>query len=99
MPALIEPETLTNLEPFRAALLDFINNVLPALDRRPKLQWRVEPDTPLFETGLIDSLAILHLMAFVEQFTRRVVPPRMVLMKHFRTVSAIVETFGMEEET
>ena len=53
----------------------------------------------MFETGLIDSLAILHLMAFVEQFTGRPVPPRMVVMKHFRTVQAIAETFGIEEET
>jgi acyl carrier protein len=97
MPALIEPETLTNLDEFRTALLDFIHDVLPTLDRRPRQQWRVETDTPLFETGLIDSLAILHLMAFVEQFTGRAVPPRRVVMKHFRTANAIVETFGMEE--
>src|SRR5437879_6052381 len=99
MPALIEPETMTNSDQFRAALLEFINNALPTLDRRPKQQWRVESDTLLFESGMIDSLAILHLMAFVEQFTGRAVPPRMVVMKHFRSVSAIVETFGMQEET
>jgi len=95
---LIEPKPLTHRERFRTALLDFINNALPELDRSPRQQWRVEPDTPLFETGLIDSLAILHLMAFVEQFTGRPVPPRLVVMNHFRTVQAIAETFGLEEE-
>ena len=99
MPVLIEPEPLTNSERFRTALIEFINDALPELDRRPRQRWRVEPETPLFETGLIDSLAILHLMAFVEQFTGRPVPPRMVVMKHFRTVQAIAEAFGIEEET
>ena len=98
MPALIQSEPENPLDPLRTALLDFINNALPELDRRPRQRWRVEPDTLLFETGLIDSLAILHLMAFVEQFTDRPIPARMVVMKHFRTVDAIAETFGTEEE-
>jgi acyl carrier protein len=94
MNALLPSEALSRRELFRAALLRFINDALPELDRRPKQRWMVDANTPLFETGLIDSLAILHLMAFVEYFTGRSVPPRMVVMKHFRTVNAIVETFG-----
>lgn len=98
MNALMPLETPSHRGLFCAALLRFINDALPELERRPKQRWIVDANTPLFETGLIDSLAILHLMAFVEHFTGRPVPPRMVVMKHFRTVNAIVETFGSEEE-
>ena len=98
MNTLMPSETLSQRALFCGALLRFINEALPELDRRPKQRWTVDANTPLFETGLIDSLAILHLMAFVEHFTDRSVPPRMVVMKHFRTVNAIVETFGPGEE-
>jgi len=75
---------MTNRDEFRRALLGFVNHP------------RVTADTPLFETGLIDSLAILNLIAVVEQATGRHVPARMVVMKHFRTIDSIVDTFGKE---
>ena len=77
---------------FKESLVDFINRKLPGLHEL-KAQPNVNGSTPLFESGLIDSLGILHLIAFVERATGRVIPTRMVVMKHFRTVDAIAETF------
>jgi acyl carrier protein len=78
---------------FEAALLRFINIVLPTLDRRGRTWAPVTADTPLFESGLLDSLSILHLIAQVEQLTGCPVPDHLVVMKHFRSVQAIATTF------
>jgi putative drug exporter of the RND superfamily len=68
------------------------------LHLHPKM--RIEPDvtaaTPLFATGLIDSMAILHLIAFVEDAIGRGILPEEVVMKHFASVGAIAETFWLE---
>ena len=78
---------------FETALLRFINDVLPTLDRHGRTWSPVAVDTLLFESGLLDSLSILHLIAQVEQLTGSPVPDHLVLMKHFRTVQAITTTF------
>lgn len=78
---------------FETALLRFVNEVLPTLDRRGRRWSPVAVDTLLFESGLLDSLSILHLIAQVEQLTGHPVPDHLVLMKHFRTVQAITATF------
>jgi acyl carrier protein len=75
---------ITEKEQFRKSLLAFINHPSATVD------------TALFERGLIDSLAILNLIALVEQTTGHPVPPRMVVMKHFRTINSIVDTFWKE---
>jgi acyl carrier protein len=75
-------------------LVRFINDVLPEIHPRVKRRPQVKHDTPLFEDGRIDSLAIVHLMAFIEETTGRRIPPRMVVMKHFRSVDAICAAFG-----
>jgi acyl carrier protein len=54
---------------------------------------RIEPDTPLFRDGLIDSLKILQLIAFIEIKTGRTIPDREVVMEHFRTVRNIEQRF------
>jgi len=76
------------------ALIRFINDVLPEIHTGLRERPHIDRHTCLFESGLIDSLGILHLMAFVEKTTGRKIPPRMVVMKHFRTVEAICRTFG-----
>jgi acyl carrier protein len=81
-------------EAFAKALCEFINHELPS--RHPKI--RREPgvsfDTPLFAQGLIDSMAILHVIAFVEDLSGQPIPTEKVVMKHFQTVAAITESFG-----
>ena len=78
---------------FSAALCAFINHELPLLHAKMSTAPGVTLETPLFATGLIDSMAILHLIAYVEDATGRSISPEEVVMKHFATVAAIVEAF------
>ena len=82
---------------FRQALLEFINVRLPQM-RELKHRPQVGASTPLFDSGPIDSLGILHLIAFIEETTGRKIPTRLVTMEHFRTVDAICASFAAEEE-
>ncbi len=79
-------------------LLIFLNEILPGLERKrkkpPTVRGKAEGDTLLFESGLIDSLSILHLMAFVEKESGHEIPPEMITMKHFQTPRTIVESFS-----
>ena len=79
---------------FAEALCAFINHELPALNPRMVADPRVGPDSPLFSTGLIDSLAILHLVAWVENATGAPVRIDQVVMRNFQTVAAITAAFG-----
>lgn len=81
-------------EAFAVALRDFINVELPRLYPKMNDTPNVTDDTLLFATGIIDSMAILHLIAFVETATGRPVPPEKVVMKHFQSVAAIADTFS-----
>ena len=54
----------------------------------------VDEDSYLFEDGLIDSLKILQLIAFVEIETGRSIPDAEVVMEHFRSVRTIARRFG-----
>lgn len=78
---------------FAARLCAFINTDLPRLNPRMGQSPNVDTLTPLFATGIIDSLAILHLIAWVEQTTGRTIPIGEVVMKNFQTVAAITATF------
>ena len=84
----------------RARLLHFLNCVLPGLtDRNAPWPEPILADTYLFQTNLIDSLAIIQLVAFIEETTGHDIPMRMVVMKNFQTVNAIVEAFTENEQT
>jgi acyl carrier protein len=72
-----------------AGLLGFVRSDL--LDGRPV---PIDPDTYLFDDGMIDSLKILRLIAFIEERTGRRLEDHEIVMAHFRTVRAIVATFG-----
>ncbi len=88
------PGVHASREAFERALCDFINRELPALHPKVRQNPDVKPDTLLFAQGLIDSMAILHIIAFVEKAAGRGIPTEKVVMKHFQTVAAIAETFG-----
>jgi len=81
-------------EAFADALRYFINHDLPRLDRHGRTWEPVTMDTPLFESGRLDSLSILHLIARIEELTGQAVPDQLVVMKHFRTVEAMTAAFG-----
>ena len=70
-------------------LLDFIRGEL--LRNRGAT---IDVDSYLFDDGLIDSLKILQLIAFVEIETGRSIPDAEVVMEHFRSVRTIARRFG-----
>ena len=73
-------------------LLNFVNQQL--LRDSPH---KVQPDTPLFDDGLVDSLKILQLIAFVESKTGRTIPDGEVVMSNFRSVQTIAGHFFHEQ--
>jgi len=85
-----------NRAAFEQALCDFINLELPALSPKTPRNPGVTPSTALFATGIIDSMAILHVIAFVERATGGDITTDKVVMKHFQTVTAIAESFWTE---
>lgn len=82
-----------SLEAFAAALCRFVNEELPRLHARLPGSPGVEPDTPLFATGLLDSLAVLHVVGFVEDALGRRLGIEEVVMSRFRDVGTIARTF------
>ena len=54
----------------------------------------VDADTYLFDAGMIDSLKILRLIAFVEMQIGRKIADREVVMERFRSVRAMADWFG-----
>lgn len=81
---------------FERALLDLVGRGLSSRRRRTA-PVAVDAHTPLFESGLVDSLAILELIAFVERATGRPIPPRQVHMRHFGTIDRICTAFWQQE--
>ena len=58
------------------------------------MQWQpVDRHTPLFEQGRLDSLAVLHLIAAIEDMTGQPVPDRLVSMKYFQTIQTLTDAF------
>lgn len=74
---------------FETRLLVFVRDELLGTSGRP-----VDEETYLFDDGLVDSLKILQLIAFVEIETGQTIPDRDVVMANFRTVRAIARRFG-----
>ena len=54
----------------------------------------IDADTYLFDDGLVDSLSILNLIAFLELRIGRSIPDQEVVMENFRTVRAMDRRFG-----
>lgn len=56
----------------------------------------IRADTPLFESGLIDSIRILELIAWTEEAIGKTIPDARIRMDNFRTVARIAEVFVEE---
>ena len=54
---------------------------------------RVDADTPLFATKLLDSLKVLELIAFTEQAIGLAIPDSHIRMDNFQTVARIAAVF------
>jgi acyl carrier protein len=72
---------------FTRRMLDWINDEIA-----PK-GVRVDADTPLFATRLLDSLRVLELIAFTEQEIGRAIPDSQIRMDNFQTVAHIAAVF------
>jgi acyl carrier protein len=96
MPDLPIARPLTRAQ-FEGALIDLVANGLTSRRKRPD-DLLVNAQTPLFESGLVDSLAILELIGFVERVTGRRIPARQVHMKHFGTIDRICAAFWHDQD-
>ena len=96
MPELVVGRRPETREDFARALIEFIEGPLVARHGRRPLD--LDVSTPLFETGIIDSLGIIDLLAFVETTTGRTVPMRKIDMQFFGTVDRISRAFWIETE-
>jgi acyl carrier protein len=93
------PEQRTALRPgtreaFARALIEFI--VGPLIARHGERPVVVDAATPLFETGIIDSLGIIDLLAFVETTIGKPVPMRKLDLRFFGSVDRICAAFWDE---
>lgn len=72
----------------------FIETMVEWLNRRMLPDGpAVDADSRLFEDGLIDSIRILHLIAWTEQTIGRRVADREIRMDRFASVRVIAEHF------
>jgi acyl carrier protein len=56
----------------------------------------IDADTQLFEGGLIDSMRVLELIAWIELTTGRVIPDERIRMDDFCSARRIAERFAAE---
>ncbi|MGH9201743.1 MAG: phosphopantetheine-binding protein, partial [Vicinamibacterales bacterium] len=82
---LIQPENAD----LQARVLDFVRTTL--LDGRAV---SIDADTHLFDVGLIDSLKILQLIAFIESESGHTIPETDVVMANFRSVRTMAARFA-----
>ena len=55
---------------------------------------RVDADTPLFATRLLDSLKVLELIAFLQSALGRKIPDAQIVLANFRTIGTIARVFA-----
>ena len=58
----------------------------------------IRADTPLFSSGLLDSLRILELIALTERAIGREIPDRAIRTDNFACAARIAELFAMEDD-
>lgn len=78
-----------NRDDFELRLLRFVRGL------RPDAAFEeIRAETALFEEGVVNSLRILDLIAFVEELTGTRIPDAAVRLETFRSVRAIAAAFG-----
>lgn len=86
MSADVTPE----LDSFLTRILDQLQRLLPQEGAAPVI---IEASTPLFETGLLDSLRFTEFMVALEAELGVVVPDAMLSLEYFQTPRIIAESF------
>lgn len=74
-------------EGFVAGLVSWLNRHVAPPDTI------ITPASPLFETGLVDSVRILDLIAWTERATGTRIADARIVMDNFRTAERIAEVF------
>lgn len=59
----------------------------------------VEPDENLLSDGMVDSLGMLRLVAYIEQVYGIVIPPEHFTIEHFRTVELLTAYLQRAQQT
>lgn len=77
-------------EAFADALVAWLNAKFPMLDRQ------IGRDTLLFDGGLINSIRILDIIAWVERATGGPIPDRDIRMDNFASADRIAAVFVRE---
>ncbi|HWP58343.1 MAG TPA: acyl carrier protein [Candidatus Acidoferrales bacterium] len=67
-----------------------IDYIVREVIRRPALE--ITAETPLVSSGLIDSLALVHILAKLEDVTQRHIPAGKVLPEDMDTVNLMLAT-------
>ena len=75
-----------NATPEAKQMIDYIIRRI----RKPGV--KIDESTPLFSSGLVDSLALADLLAKLEDLTRTRIPPGMVQPKDLETVTIMFAT-------
>lgn len=79
---------MTDVRPrFVETMLDWLNRKLAP----PGIT--IDAETPLFRTGIINSIRILELIAWTERATGRSIAEREIRMDNFQTVARIADVF------
>jgi len=61
----------------------------------------IETDTELLVSGILDSLAVMNLVTYIEKVIEKEIPPLDITLKNFSSVGAILdylETHGLSGE-
>ena len=89
-------ETLSR-EAFAARLVDFLTADLPLLHTKAAGHETFDAASLLFEAGGIDSLSIIHIVAFLESAIGQPLSLQDIHMKNFRTVHAIADLYWLRK--
>ncbi|MFC0200811.1 acyl carrier protein [Paracoccus rhizosphaerae] len=68
-----------------------IDNLTAFLKDSMNVDEPIDPSTELFSTGMLDSVAMMNVIGFVEETARIEVHPRDVTLENFDSVQRIVD--------
>lgn len=82
-------------ENFAGGLVTYLNNELPLVHPKAAGHPAIDRTTLLFDEGGIDSLSIIHIVAFLERAIGAPLSLQDITMKNFRTVEDIASLFEL----
>ena len=74
---------------FQAIIIDYIRNQILSSRTGEK----IDPDENIFTSGLVDSVGMMQLIAFIEKRFEFKVPPQDLLPENFMTIATMARYF------